>query len=304
MWTPTPEIVELDKIEFPKYEWIDCSLYRTYEGTQLIPITSTRGCSWSKCRFCAECFTFRKRSPKDVADEIEYWNSRKSFDHVFHFNDSDLNGDHQYLYDICSELINRNLKTNIVAQLRISKRNTREYFDHLKKAGFNHLRFGVDAWSRNALKLQKKSNNMQHVFQNLKDCHEAGIWTTVNVVLGVPGETESDIDETIENLITCGEYIDVVEGINTMILAGGSEYFNYPDEHKIQFRGDKKTIYEEHKYVIPSDLWYSEEPYIDQDIRLHRMNKVCETLHGQGVNIGPYAKRIITNLKNNKEVWV
>ncbi|MBI2988496.1 MAG: radical SAM protein [Deltaproteobacteria bacterium] len=300
VWMPTPELAELDRIEFPRYEWTDKSLYRTYDGQCLIPITSTRGCSWSRCRFCAEAFAFRRRSPKDVADEITFWISEKRFPSIFHFNDSDLNGDHQYLYDICSALIERDLRANIMGQLRISKHNTGEYFDHLRKAGFQHLRFGVDAWSKNALRLQKKSNNMDHVFQNLRDCHNAGIRTTVNIVLGVPGETEQDVDETIENLVRCKDYIDLVEGINTIILAGGSEYFNNPDEYKIRFRGDKEQIYAEHRYVIPPDLWYSEDPYIDQQVRIRRLDRICRELYNRGVKIGAFAERVVSTLREGK----
>ncbi|MBI2088393.1 MAG: radical SAM protein [Deltaproteobacteria bacterium] len=300
VWMPTPELAALDRIEFPRYEWTDASLYRTYNGQHLIPITSTRGCSWSKCRFCAECFTFRKRTPKDVADEIEFWMSQQGFPPIFHFNDSDLNGDHEYLHDICSAVIERNLNANLMGQLRISKRNTGEYFLHLRKAGFRHLRFGVDAWSKHVLRLQKKSNNMDHVFQNLRDCHNAGIRTAVNIVLGVPGETEADVDETIGNLVRCKNSIDLVEGINTIILAGGSEYFNYPDEHKIRFRGDKDEIYRKHRYVIPPDLWYSEDPYIDQEVRLRRLDRICTELYDKGVNIGPFAARVVRTLKESK----
>ncbi|MBI2987094.1 MAG: radical SAM protein [Deltaproteobacteria bacterium] len=296
VWMPTPELAELDRIEFPRYEWTDPSLYRTYYGQYLVPITSTRGCSWSKCRFCGECFTFRKRSPKDVADEIEFWIRKQDFPPVLHFNDSDLNGDHQYLYDVCSAIIERKLDANIAAQLRISKHNTREYFEHLRRAGFRNLRFGVDAWSKNVLRLQKKSNNMQHVFQNLRDCHNAGIRTAVNIVLGVPGETEADIDETIQNLILCRDYIDLVENINTIILAGGSEYYNNPDEYKIRFHGEKEEIYRNHRYVIPNDLWYSEDPYIDQPVRLRRLDRICEELHERGINIGRFAERAVRNL--------
>ncbi len=298
-WIDPPVLEELDLVDFPKYEWIDPALYKNYKGDSLVPITSSRGCRWSRCSFCSECFTFRKRVPQKVADEIEYW-TNKSFS-VFHFNDSDVNGDPQYLYDICSEIINRNLKVVLVGQLRVDKHNTKEYFKHLAKAGFAHLRFGVDGWSKNLLRMQKKGYNMKLVLQNLHDCHMAGIFTTINIVLGVPGETEEDIDETIKNLVLCKDDVDVVEGINTMILGSGSEYYKHPEKYKIRFRGDKEEIYRKNPYFIHTDLWYSEEPYIDQEIRMKRLDRICNELYKQGVFIGDFAERVVEGLKGKEE---
>lgn len=294
-WIETPLLQDLDSIDFPTYEWTDLSLYKTYYGDHFVPIAASRGCRWSKCRFCAECFPFRKRSPQKVADEIEFMVSQGFYN--FHFNESDVNGDPKNLYDFCSEIIRRKLKTRLVGQLRIDKRNTGEYFKHLAKSGFTNLRFGVDGWSDNTLRLQRKGYTMRLVFQNLHDCHEAGIYIGVNIVIGVPGETEDDISEIIENIVRCKDYIDIVEGINPLILAAGSEYYKNPDKYKIRFRGDKNEIYKKNPYYIPNDLWYSEDPYIDQEVRIRRLEKICTELYKHRVNIGDFAKRAVENLK-------
>lgn len=298
-WVPSPLLEDLDAVDFPKYEWTDLSLYRTYNNDHFVPITASRGCRWGRCRFCAECFLFRKRNPEKVADEIEFMNLRGFY--KFYFNESDVNGDPQNLYNICSEIIRRRLKVQFFGQLRIDKRNTREYFHHLAKAGFAHLRFGVDGWSNNTLRLQRKGYNMNLVFQNLRDCSKTGIFTSVNMVLGVPGETEDDISEMIANIVYCKDYIFSVDTVSTLILAGGSEYYRNPDQHKIYFRGNKEDIYKNHPYFIPTDLWYSEDPYIDQEVRVRRLNKICIALYKQDVKIGPLASIIVENLKREQK---
>ena len=71
------------------------------------------------------------------------------------FNESDLNGVPERLLEICDELIARNLnKTN--GQLRIHVKSDKKFFEKLKQAGFTSLRFGVDAFSDNAMKLRLK----------------------------------------------------------------------------------------------------------------------------------------------------
>ena len=301
-WANPPLLEYLDLIDFPKYEWIASSMYQNFNGGHLVPIVASRGCKWSRCRFCSECFTFRKRSPQKVVDEIEFWTSRNFS--VFHFNDSDVNGDPQHLYDICSEIIRRGLKVTLVGQLRVDKHNNKEYFEHLLNAGFRHLRFGVDGWTDVVLRILRKGYNMKLVKQNLKDCHESGIYTTINIILGVPGETEDDIDASIEYLVNCKDYYDVVEGINTLILGAGSEYYNNPEKYNIRFRGDKKEIYRKNPYYIHTDLWYSEEPYIDQEVRVKRLEKICNELYKQGINIGGFAERVLKSLKEKGEVEV
>lgn len=296
VFEPAPLFRDLDALEFPKYEWLPHHYYQTFDRKHLIPITGSRGCNWGRCRFCAECFPFRKRSPKNVVDEMEWWT--KFSMHTFHFNESDVNGDHENLHGICSEIIKRGLKVRLVGQLRIDRRNTKEYFEHLHRAGFAHLRFGVDGWSANALKLQCKGYVMDNVYQNLKDCHDSGIFTTVNMVIGVPGETNEDVDEYITHITNLRSHIDLVESMNTLILAAGSEYFKNSEKYKIRFRADKENIVRQHPTAIPTELWYSDEPYIDQNIRVERLEKICMKLHANGVPIGSFASKVVEKLKN------
>jgi len=297
IFEPAPILEDLDALDFPKYEWIPYHYYQTYHRRHLVPITGSRGCNWGKCRFCAECFPFRKRSPHLVVDEIEYW-VKNGFD-SFHFNESDVNGDPQNLYDICSGIIARNIKVKMIGQLRVDKRNTVDYFKHLSRAGFIHLRFGIDGWSRNTLKLQRKGYTIKQIYQNLRDCHSSGIFTTVNMVLGIPGETDNDINEMIENISNLKDNIDLVESMNTLFLSGGSEYTNNPEKYKIRFHGNKEDIYKKHPYHIPYELWFSEDPFIDQDVRLKRLDIICEALHRNGVNLGSFASKVVERLHVN-----
>jgi len=297
VWQPGPMLADLDSVDYPRYQWADLALYQTFACKHEVPISASRGCPWGRCRFCAERFPFRCRSPEKVADEIEEIVRRGLS--VFHFNESDVNGNPQMLYDLCTEILRRRLEVELVGQLRIHKGNTREYFRHLRKAGFISLRFGVDAWSERTLRLQRKGYSIPMVIQNLRDCRASGIFTAVNMVIGVPGETEEDVDEMIRNVVLCKRYIQSVDSLNMLILAGGSEYLQNPAEYKIRFRGDPDTILREHRYYVPAGLWYSEDPYIDEDVRMKRLDRISMALHASGVNIGGFASRAIELLKES-----
>ncbi|MBL0721411.1 MAG: B12-binding domain-containing radical SAM protein [Sulfurovum sp.] len=298
-----PLLHDLDSIDFPKYEWIDYGLYKTYLGTNLVPIAGSRGCVWSRCAFCSEKFMWRRRSPLKIADEFEWHRDKGGYS--FHFNESDLNGDPESLVELCKEIIKRKLVIKFVGQLRIHKKSTREFFDILKSAGFDKLRFGVDGWSKNTNKIQKKGYPVSLIDENLKACHKSGIEVGVNIVMGVPGETEDDIDEIIEKVRKNKKYIFKVENLNVLILGYGNNYYEDPEKYNIKFYGDKDEIYSNNPTHIPSELWYWEKDgvIVDHNTRLNRLKKISTALEEMGLFLTPYTNKKVNEKLNlqNKE---
>lgn len=287
-WTAGALLNDLDSIDFPRYDWTDINLYRTYHNGKTVPIISSRGCHWSRCRFCCECFTWRKRSPGRVVDEME-WFSHHGFTD-FLFNESDMNGAPDALLEICDEILRRRLKIGFSGELRVDKRGTPEFFRRLHEAGCHQLAFGVDGWSDHTLRLENKGYTMGMVAENLRNCHKAGISVRVNMVIGVPGETEADITESIHNILKLKDYIDCFQNLNILILGAGSMYYLNPEQFDIHFRGDKQELYKKHPSFIPPELWYSDNPYIDLGVRVSRLNRIYQALSEGGVKMDRYAK--------------
>jgi len=296
---PAPMVHDLDLLDHPRYEWYDLDIYRNYNGYQLTPVIASRGCRWSRCTFCAERFYWRIRSAESFVDELE-WLVEKGC-RLFMFNESDLNGKPEALLEICDEILRRGLRIKLTGQLRIHKKCNRAFFQKLHDAGFVALRFGVDAFSENALRLQKKGYTTATVSQNLKDCWETGIYTEVNWVIGVPGETEADIDEGIELILQNKPYIGRLANINPLILSTGSVYWLEPEKHNIQFRGSKDELYLNHPRAIPACMWYSTEPFIDEKVRKHRFERIVLALHERGFDVGAWAHRVIEDVKHNRD---
>ena len=298
-FTPAPLLHDLDSIDFPRYEWIDYNLYKTYLGTNLIPIAGSRGCVWSRCTFCSEKFMWRRRDPKKIVDEFE-WHSKK-YGLSFHFNESDLNGDPESLIEVCNEVIKRKLKIKFFGQLRIHKDSSRDFFDILKRAGFDRLRFGVDGWSKNTNRIQKKGYPMSLIDENLKNCYEAGIEVGVNIVLGVPGETDNDVEETIQRIAKNRKYIFKVENINLLILSYGSSFFENPEKYNIKFNGNKDEIYKNNPNSIPANLWYWEKDgvIVTYEDRKNRLKKITKALEDIELYFTPY-----TNKRLNKTLEI
>jgi len=296
---PAPMPHDLDLLEHPRYEWYDLDVYRNYNGYQLTPVIASRGCRWSRCTFCAERFYWRIRSAPAFVDELEWLVDQGC--HLFMFNESDLNGMPEKVLEICDEIIKRKLNIKLTGQLRIHKKSDRAYFQKLHEAGFVALRFGVDAFSESTLRLQKKGYTKATVRQNLHDCWEAGIFTEVNWVIGVPGETDDDVKEGIEFILENKRYIGRLANINPLILVNGGVYWLEPDKHNIVFREDKDVLFAKYKRAIPAHLWYSTDPYIDELVRKNRFEQIILALHEGGFEIGAWAARVIEDVQKARD---
>lgn len=299
VYIPGPMPHDLDRIDFPKYEWFDLSIYRNFDGYQLTPIIASRGCRWSRCTFCAERFFWRIRSAEAFVDELEWL-----ADHgcsLFMFNESDLNGMPDKLLEICDEIIRRNVHVKLTGQLRIHKKSDKAFFQKLRAAGFVSLRFGVDAWAANTMRLQKKGYTPDIVIRNLRDCWEAGIYTEVNWVVGVPGETWEDVEEGIGLILKTRQYIGRLANINPLIFVNGSVYWLDPEAHNIRFRQPRDDLYRAHWRALPADQWYSEDPYIDHEVRTQYFQHIVVSLHEAQFPVGEWAQRIIEDVKSARD---
>lgn len=300
-YIPAPMIHDLDTIEFPKYEWCDLSIYRNFNDYQLTPIIASRGCRWSRCTFCAERFYWRIRTPENFVDELEWLVEQGCY--LYMFNESDLGGMPERVMEICDEIIRRGLhnKVKLTGQLRVNKKQTRAFYQKLRDANFVALRFGIDAFSENTLRLQKKGYTVDMISQNLKDCWEVGIFTEINWVIGVPGETDEDVTEGIELILKNQEYIGRLANVNPLILVNGSVYWIDPAAHNIVFAESQEEIYKKYPRALPADQWHSTKPYIDAHVRKERFERIVISLDDAGFEVGAWAQRIIDDVKYSRD---
>lgn len=300
-YIPAPMIHDLDQIEFPKYEWCDLKVYRNFNDYQLTPIIASRGCRWSRCTFCAERFYWRIRTPENFVDELEWLVNQGC--HLFMFNESDLGGMPERVVEICDEIIRRGLhrKVKLTGQLRVNKHQTRMFFERLREANFVALRFGIDAFSENTLRLQKKGYTVEMIEQNLRDCWDVGIFTEVNWVIGVPGETDQDVTEGIELILRNSKFIGRLANINPLILVNGSVYWIDPEAHNIVFKEPKDIMYAKYPRALPADQWHSTNPYIDAQVRKERFERIVISLHDAGFQVGAWANRIIEDVRLSRD---
>lgn len=134
-----PLIRDLDKLPFPDREAIDLEAYldawRQKHGLSSVSLITSRGCPYT-CTWCSRSVfgeTHRRRSPKNVADEVQSIQDRYRPDMLWYADDV-FTIHHGWLKQYAAELVRRNLKIPFECISRADRINV-EIADLLQKIG-------------------------------------------------------------------------------------------------------------------------------------------------------------------------
>ncbi|RLD65206.1 MAG: hypothetical protein DRI84_07260 [Bacteroidetes bacterium] len=202
----------------------------------VIPINSSRACSWNKCKFCDynSGYKFRVRSPENIIDEIEFIaNKYKSVCFSFVDNDIFINqqhfeklldlmieskNKHHYDYEFWAEMIpNENLNSVLLKKMQIT--------------GFSQVFIGYDGISDSLLSKMNKSNNFSTNLFFVKFALKNDIDPLVNIIIGLINETEDDIQEGKYNLhflrfFYSKKEISLYHDYVTLVISRMSKYYS------------------------------------------------------------------------------
>jgi len=187
---------DLDFLPLPTYSRFELSRYKCS-----IPIVSSRGCPF-QCIFCPVKKTighqYRARNPVLVAEEVEWW-YQKGY-REFDFTDDNFTLIPNRVYQFCDEIARRNLKHTIFScgnGIRADKVD-RYLLTKMKQSGFYQLSFGVEAGNNQILKNIKKGETIEEIEHAIATACELGFLVRLTFLLGSPGETWKDIQDSIK----------------------------------------------------------------------------------------------------------
>ncbi len=69
-----------------------------------------------------------------------------------------------------------------------------------KEAGCVHVNFGIESFSQKILDVMEKMSTVEENLEAVRLCYKHKIFTVMGLVIGMPGETEETIEETIGNI--------------------------------------------------------------------------------------------------------
>lgn len=247
-------INDLDSLPFPAYELFDIkNYYQPQIASRKAPLgylETSRGC-YAKCVFCNKNihgFKFRIKSPQRVVDEMERM-LKLGFREI-HIIDDIFTADMNRAYTICEEILKRGLKFPWYPRggIRVDRVNT-ELLKLMKISGCYRIPFGIESGSQRIIDIIKKGITLEQVEKAVREAKEAGLETECYFMLGLPAETEEDIQKTANFAIKLDP--DYVKFAITIPLPGT------PMFDKMSANGQIKTMdWEKYNFSIsPKELY-------------------------------------------------
>ena len=193
---PEPQYTrDLDCVSFPRYLHFDMRRY-----AREIPLITSRGCPY-RCIFCPNSLMksrFVARSAANVVDEIEFWYARGI--RQFNVDDDNFTLVRERVHEICDEIDRRQLRGLFLrcANGVRADRVDRTLLARMKDVGFKEIGIGADGGNnRVLLEVIDKGETIESIEQAIQDALAVGLKVKLFLILGHPGETMSDIEDSL-----------------------------------------------------------------------------------------------------------
>ena len=186
---------DLDLLAPPARDLVPLARYLAFDSHA--SVVTSRGCPY-ECVFCsAPAWTGRKvryRDPMRCVDEIEDL-AELGFSEIT-IEDDLFTLYRKHFLAVCGELVRRDTGIRWNAFSRVDT-ITPEIVGAMAEAGCHAICFGVESGSQDVLDLVKKHSSLAKVRDAIRMAQEVGINVLASFIIGLPGETEETIRETV-----------------------------------------------------------------------------------------------------------
>jgi len=195
-----PLIRDLDGLPFPArhlYRLLDYPLFAP-NGERMLTLLSSRGCPYN----CSYCFkgivgrTYRQRSPDNIVAELRLLIQRYDIRN-FYFIDDLFTLDLRRLDALLDRFIEERLDIRWQCLARVD-RVTPQILRKMHRAGCRQIHYGIESGNQEVLDRVGKGITLEQVRRAIAWTAEAGIRSKGYFMLGLPGDTEETIRQTIE----------------------------------------------------------------------------------------------------------
>lgn len=168
--------------------------YPTVRRPPFATVLTDYGCPYH-CRFCVMGkLGYKVRPAGNVLEELEML-ADLGFKEIY-FNDQTFGVLRERTLALCEGMNEKQLRFGWQAWTRVDLVEE-QLLKVIKAAGCHTLLFGVESANENTLKSQNKGYSLEKVRRAFSLCRQLGIRTMATFIIGLPGETEADIQNTI-----------------------------------------------------------------------------------------------------------
>ena len=189
----------IQTIQRPSRELLNNAHYRyPLIGEQNIgTMITSRGCPF-RCSFCDKSVSgsrWRARTAQDVVDEMEEMSTDLGIHFINIYDDNFTLHRHRVL-EICKEIQRRGLTLSWKCEGRVDNVDV-EMLQAMKDAGCVMIAFGVESGNPKSLELLRKDIQIEQTQKAFQLMRTVGIQSLAYMILGVPGETEEEVWQSI-----------------------------------------------------------------------------------------------------------
>lgn len=200
----------VEDLPFPAFDQFQLDSYLA--PYRILPLQSSRGCSYRKCAFCTHHRIYGNEyktiSCDRVADTLAYLKDRYQCNY-FAFHDEELPPTR--VRGICQAIKTKKIENiHLYGIARLVKGFADEALLKLmRNAGFRAMEWGLESGSQRVIDLIGKGSNVDVAREILRKCHKQGISNLCFVFFGFPGETKEEAQETVNFLQKNAEFIAI-----------------------------------------------------------------------------------------------
>lgn len=199
------KLPDLNALPFPDREAIDHSRYldawKRHHGASSINLITARGCPY-RCNWCSHAvygFSHRRRSPVNVADELQQIIDRFDPDQVWYADDV-FTISQPWLERYAAELDRRRIGRPFETITRADRLRTAESAQLLRRLGCYRIWIGSESGSQRVLNAMQRGVRVEQVRQSVKLAQAHGMQVGMFLMWGYEGEELEDIAATVEHV--------------------------------------------------------------------------------------------------------
>jgi radical SAM superfamily enzyme YgiQ (UPF0313 family) len=218
-----------------------------HDVSRALPVLTTKGCYWNKCRFCHHVndkTIMRQKSVDRIIDEIAGLQKKYSM-RTFTFADSST--PLPLLLKVAEQIIARKIKVQWECLVRADHPVSPEQFLLLKRSGATFLAVGLETSKQETLDAMRKGVDLAALDRFLDCALTAGLRIDL-FIMGYSFQEKKEYSETWEYVLFRREKIS---GIIPQYFALGRNTHIYSHRKDFTLRQPKENTYDTRSFSLP-----------------------------------------------------